>query len=232
VSLLKVLIAVLLLAPAAAAQECPRVEVTCPAEMSEQGAPMTFGAKISGGDPNAQLTFNWTVSVGTITSGQGTPTITVDTTGLGGLNVKATLEVGGLPESCPRAESCEAGVKPPPLIPHAFDRYAYLRFEDEIARLDNFVIQLQHGTEFKGYILVYAGERVSPREARERARSALSYLVKTRGADPARVVLVYGGVQHGETVLWFLPNDVKFPFPGQVIKPTGGEGRAGRRRKP
>ena len=143
-----------------------------------------------------------------------------------------TLEVGGLPESCAKAESCEAGVKPPRQIPHVFDQYANLSFEDEIPRLDNFSIQLQQAAELKGYILVYAGERVSPREAKERARSALSYLVNRRGADPARVVLVYGGVQYGTTELWFFPHDVKFPFPGQVIKPTGGEGRKGRRRKP
>ncbi len=48
----------------------------------------------------ATWTYNWSVSAGTITSGQGTSTITVDTTGLGGQSVTATVSIGGADPSC------------------------------------------------------------------------------------------------------------------------------------
>lgn len=47
------------------------------------------------------MTYNWTVSAGSISSGQGTNAITVDVTGLTkGQNVTATAEVDGLDASC------------------------------------------------------------------------------------------------------------------------------------
>ncbi len=46
-------------------------------------SPITFTAAV--GDAGAlSLTYNWSVSAGTISSGQGTSAITVDTTGVGG----------------------------------------------------------------------------------------------------------------------------------------------------
>ena len=218
------LAALLLLTPAAAlAQECPRVEVMCPTEALEQGTPMTFSAKVGGGDPAALFTFNWTVSAGTITGGQGTPSITVDTVGLGGQNIKATVEVEGLTEACAKAESCEAGVNPPPPTPHPLDRYQSLKFRDERARLDNFAITLLQNPGWRGYILVYAGEGDRPSDIRKRAKRILSYLTNTRGIDAERFSFVYGGDRKygsggGYTELWVMSRDVNFPFSGEIIK--------------
>ncbi len=60
---------------------CPTVSVSCPSEV-EPNQPITFTASVSGGDPAATWTYNWSVSAGTISSGQGTSTITVDTAGI------------------------------------------------------------------------------------------------------------------------------------------------------
>lgn len=201
-----------------ALDECPRITLVCPSAFVQQGEPLTFTARISGGIPNAQYSFNWTVSAGTIMSGQGTPTITVDTTGLGGQNITATLEIGGFPEQCAKSESCVAGVSPRPLEPHPLDRYGYLRFSDEQARLDNFAIQLQQEPDAIGYIVTYAGDRVSPNEARHRARRAKRYVVKRRGIEAGRIVPIYGGRSDGfSTVLWTLPRDIEIRF-GRPIK--------------
>ena len=62
---------------------CPTLGVTCPGDVDE-GQPATFTANFSQGTPTVSETYNWTVSAGTITSGQGTSSITVDTTGVGG----------------------------------------------------------------------------------------------------------------------------------------------------
>ena len=225
---LKFLIAVVLLAPAAAVcQEgargvCPRVEVVCPTGMTEQGVPLSFSASVSGGDSGAQFIFNWTVSAGTIMIGQGTSTITVDTTGLGGQNVKVTVEVGGLPESCAKVESCEAGVATrPSSCGLSFDRYAWgMKFNDETARLDNFAIALQGVPETRGYIMVNPGRRARPGEVKRWAKRARAYLTNKRGVDPERFVFVYGSdeVYEGMTVLLIMPRDVKFPLPGEIIK--------------
>src|SRR5207253_7135758 len=103
-------------------------------------------------DPNASVTYNWTLSSGTITSGQGTPTIIVDTTGLDD-NVTATIEIGGLPSECDRTRNCSFLAAPirDPISSMKFDEYSDLKFNDEKARLDNFAIQLQQQPGSQGY---------------------------------------------------------------------------------
>jgi len=134
------------------------------------------------------VTFNWSVSSGTISSGQGTPSITVDTTGLGGQTVTATVEIGGLPPECDRARSCSFTVMTPPLPECTiFDQYNDLRFNDEKARLDNFAIQLQQQPDATGYYAIWGS---CEGEGQRRADRAIAYLVNTRGIDASRIKAV------------------------------------------
>jgi hypothetical protein len=87
--------------------DCPTVSVTCPEEV-ESGKPLKFKAKVEGGKPKWEPTFNWTVDKGTIKSGQGTATIEVDLEGQDCKGVTATVEVSGVDPSCPRVASCTA----------------------------------------------------------------------------------------------------------------------------
>ena len=75
---------------------CPTVSVSCPSDV-DLASPITFTAAVNG---DANVTYNWSVSAGTITGGQGTSSITVSSDGLGGQTVTATVELGGLDPSC------------------------------------------------------------------------------------------------------------------------------------
>jgi hypothetical protein len=179
--------------------------VSCPSDV-EQGTPVTFTADVSGG-PGTQ-TYNWSVSAGTITSGQGTSTITVDTTGQGGQTITATVELGGLDPSCGRTASCTVSVKAP-LLPRKFDEYGNIRFNDEKARLDNFAIQLQNEPTAQGYIIALG---TCEGEGQARANRARDYLVNTRGIDAGRLVLVDGGCREQLVVeLWIRPQGATEP---------------------
>jgi hypothetical protein len=79
---------------------CPTMKVICP-DSVKQGDQMTFSAEIKGGDSNVTPTYNWTVSAGTIESGQGTASINVTTKGLeADSNITATVEAGGYDRDC------------------------------------------------------------------------------------------------------------------------------------
>jgi hypothetical protein len=184
---------------------CPTISVSCPSEV-DQAAPITFTASI-GGDMN--VTYNWTVSAGTISSGQGTSSITVDTAGIGGQSVTATVELGGLDPSCSRTASCTTSVKPPPQAPRKFDEYGNIKFNDEKARLDNYAIQLQNEPGSQGYIIAYGA---CEGEAQARADRAKDYLVNTRGIEAARLVTVDGGCMSELKVeLWVVPTGATAP---------------------
>ena len=69
---------------------CPTLNVSGPASVKE-GEGMTFTSNASGVDK-----YNWTVSGGTISEGQGTSVIKVDTTGVAcGTTITATAEMAG-----------------------------------------------------------------------------------------------------------------------------------------
>ena len=181
---------------------CPTVSVSCPSEV-EAGQPITFTASISGETGGATTTFNWSVSTGTISSGQGTSTITVDTTGAGGQSVTATVNIGGLDPTCNATASCTTGVKPPPQPPRKFDEYGNIRFNDEKARLDNYAIQLQNEPGSTGVIIVYGS---CEGEAQQRGDRAKDYLVNTRGIEAGRITVIDGGCRSDLTVqLWIVP---------------------------
>jgi len=184
---------------------CPTISVSCPADV-DQGAPITFSAS-GAGDMN--VTYNWSVSAGTISGGQGTSTITVDTTGIGGQTVTATVELGGLDPSCSRTASCSTSVKTPPQPPVKFDEYGNIKFNDEKARLDNYAIQLQNQPGSQGYIIAYGS---CEGEAQARADRAKDYLVNTRGIDAGRLVTIDGGCMPELKVeLWIVPTGATAP---------------------
>lgn len=95
--------------PAPAPQHCPVVEVTCDAA-AQEGTQLLYTTGVSGGDADVGPTFNWSVSAGGISSGQGTSSITVDSSSIGGSTVTASVEVGGYASECQTVASCSVAV--------------------------------------------------------------------------------------------------------------------------
>jgi hypothetical protein len=188
---------------------CPTVSVSCPSDV-DQGSPITFAASVSGGPSTLTPTYNWTISAGTISGGQGMASITVDTAGLGGQSVTATVELGGVDPACARTGSCTTSVRVVvPLTPTRFDEYGNIAFNDEKARLDNYAIQLQNDPGATGVIIAYGA---CEGEGQARADRAKNYLVNTRGIEAGRITTIDGGCRSTLTVqLWTVPSGATQP---------------------
>lgn len=89
--------------------DCAKVSVTCPDEI-DTTKPVKFKARVSGGKPRGELSYNWSVTKGTIETGQGTSTIEVDLKGEDYRGLTATVEVNGFDPACPRVASCSVPV--------------------------------------------------------------------------------------------------------------------------
>lgn len=109
-------------------QDCPSVFVSCPDSITDR---TTFSANVARYDPNQ--TYKWIVSAGKIISGQGTTSIIVDTTGVVGQSMTATIEVVGFPTECGNKASCSIIVCPPPPA-RKFDEYGDLPWTASRAR--------------------------------------------------------------------------------------------------
>src|SRR4051812_40414256 len=74
---------------------CAKIEVTGGGVL-QPGEGMNFTANVTGTTKNSTLEYEWKVSSGIIASGQGTFSITIDTTGLENTNVTAEVKIKGL----------------------------------------------------------------------------------------------------------------------------------------
>ena len=180
----------------------------------------SFNSVTTGAVP---VIYNWTVAPGNlkVTSGLGTPSITIDTTGFGGQTVTADLDVndGVYDAVCRQRISVPTIVemKPPPPTPRRFDEFESNSFDDDKARLDAFVIELQNNPDSQGYIIMYQGtDRNSVRARRVEllSKRTLDYLVKARGIDPRRIVITNWGTRLKTTYdLWIIPPGAQPPVP-------------------
>ena len=99
-----------------------------------------------------------------------------------------------------------------PVHTNAFDRYGAIRWDDEMARLDNFAIQLQNSQNSIGFIVVVDADGGCPGEAKARAMRAKRYVVEHRGIPWNRVAWrVDGHDTHVHTTLWVVPTGASLP---------------------
>jgi hypothetical protein len=190
---------------------CPNVSITCPTNIT-MDQPLTFNAIVSGGTPSVTPVYNWTVSAGTIIEGQGTSSIRVDTTGMAGETVRATLAMGGYTLDC--SASCSVQIPVPKIVSRKFDEFADINRNDEKARLDNYAVELQNDPKATAYVVVYPGHSGKVNDAQKRAARIVDYLVNSRVIDAQRIITLIGGAKEGLMVdLWIVPQGATPPTP-------------------
>lgn len=216
---------------------CPYpLNVSAPEQVTE-GEIITYTADVSytGSGP---LKYTWRVTPSTarVISGLDTATLNVDSTGLGGQRITATLTAdnGSGDPACARtvqAVSVIAPVEKKVIVAREFDECNNCTFDDQKARLDNLAVELQNDPSTRGYILAYGG-RMSPIGQVEKLMSrARDYLVTQRGIDASRLVVVNGGFREEDSVeLWVVPSGATAPQPTPTVQ--AGEVNPGKRRRP
>src|SRR5687768_1743307 len=199
--------------------ECPQVSIAAPSNVQE-GQPLTFRVDVTGGDRTVPRTYNWTVSAGTISSGQGTSLIGVDTTGIGGYSVTATVETGGYEPRCRTSRSATAFVERA-VSARKFDEYGALALKNQKARLDNFAIELQSDPMTQAYVIAYGGRRSTRGTAVARLKTVNTHLVIGRGIDSNRIVALDGGHREEPTTeLWMVPPGALPPQASPTVDPS------------
>lgn len=175
------------------------------------GETATITANVAGAAQNLKLEYAWEISAGIIIAGQGTPTITIDTTGTAGATVTATVEISGLDSSCQKTASCTL-TPYEVIVSRRFDKYGDLAFADEKKRLNNFAEQLKNEPDSQAYIIAYGKQGARSGEAQARADRAKQYLVDKLGIKAERIVTVDGGVHVRFALeLWITPQGGRPP---------------------
>jgi hypothetical protein len=182
---------------------CPTLSISGPSGVTAPGETMTFTANVSGGTAE-NITYNWTVSAGSIESGQGTPSITVRVPAdLFNSNITATLEIGGtgLCAECPRSASETAPTTGKTIIT-PFDTFGPLPNDDVRGRLDNYFVALRNDPTSTGYIVIDGPERDAARR-----ETLIRNHMRLRRFPADRITIVRGDASAGEvfTRLFVIP---------------------------
>ena len=229
-------------APALNKSLCPfPLNLSAPTQVNE-GELITYtaDAKYKG---NAPLNYVWSVKPASvrIVNGAGTPTVTIDSTGMAGqsLTVSLVVDDGSGEQLCRQIVQASTYVIPP--LSHdnparEFDVCSACSYDDQKARLDNLAVELQRDPSLSAYIISYGGRQSRIGSADRVGARAKDYLVEKRAIDQSRVTLINGGFREDETIqLWILPRGATAPQPtptlqrGDVMPPR--DNGPGRRRR-
>ena len=217
---------------------CPfPLTVSAPKQVTE-GEIITFMADVtySGSGP---IRYSWKVtpSGAKVISGLGTSSLNVDSTGLGGQRITATLTAddGSSDPACAQtvqAVSVIAPIEKKVIVAREYDECNNCTFDDQKARLDNLAVELQNDPSTRAYILAYGGRRSPIGQVEKLMSRARDYLITQRGIDASRLVVVNGGFREDDSVeLWIVPSGAAAPQPTPTVQ--AGDVNPGKaRRKP
>lgn len=216
---------------------CPfPVNISAPQQVTD-GEIITYTADAAySGTANLRYTWKVSPSSARIISGLGSPTLSVDSTGLGGQRIVATLTAddGSSDPACAQsaqAVSIVAALEKRVIVAREFDECNSCAFDDQKARLDNLAVELQNDPTTRAYIIAYGG-RMSPLGQVEVLMSrAREYLIGQRGIDASRLVIVNGGFREEDSVeLWMVPSGATPPRATPTVKAGDVNQRVRRRR--
>ena len=189
---------------AQATAPCSQVLVASPSKV-DAGFALVFTATVE--NTLREVKYKWSTSAGTISSGRDTSTITVDTTGLGGQTIEATVEVTAKNLKC--SAKSKTSITPLIIETMSFDAYGDIKWEDEKARLDNFAIQIMNEPSSRGALIAFAGNPTYKGEAAFRLQRAKNYLVSVRKVPAERLVTTDSGYRTDFTVyLWVVSEGI------------------------
>jgi hypothetical protein len=204
---------------------CPfPVNISAPGQVTE-GEIITFTADVAYSG-NTPLNYTWKVTPASasIINGLGTSTLNVDSTGLGGQRITATLTADdGSPDpACAQsaqAVAIIAPIKKVAIVAREFDECTNCTFDDQKARLDNLAVELQNDPTTRAYIIAYGG-RMSPVGQVEKLMTrAREYIVTQRGISASRLTVVNGGYREEDSVeLWIVPSGATAPQPTPTVQ--------------
>ena len=220
---------------------CPYpVSLSVDAEVSE-GEVITFSTDTAYSG-NALLNYTWTLSPSSakIQTSVGSR-ITVDSTGLGGQRITATVVVddGSGEAACRQTAQASTYVKPPEHVEHPsrqFDVCCSCSRDDLKARLDTLGVELQNDPTATTYVIAYGGRTSRIGQADMLGDLARKYLSVDRGIDQSRITVVNGGFREEDCVeMWIVPSGATPPQPSPTVqagdvRPAAPARRGGRRR--
>jgi len=184
---------------------CPTISVTGPAGVLDLGELAEYTATVGTEADSYPVEFVWTTSVGEIKEGQGTRSIKVIQPNA---CITVTLEIRGLPASCPSAASETACGDPPPMA----EKVGELAASQAITKLDiqRIVETLKNYPNNQLYILAGDVQRKNSSSFQKKWKTIGRLLIRG-GIQRERITIVYTATEVSQ--FWRVPPGASNPAP-------------------
>ena len=197
------------------AQDCPKVNTLAPF-MVKDGEVVSFMSDVSNLKPDVNVTYNWTVSAGSIESGQGMSMIMVNTKGLWGKTITATVEVGGFPRGCSSTSSSttivEAGATQ--TVIYIKDNYMDTNAFSEAAEMfaKEIMSESRVATSSKAVIYLYPGKNAkASAEIQDMTKTIKAALAKHGMKSTMYQIKTGAKTEQSSWEMWIVPKGGKTP---------------------
>lgn len=180
---------------------CPTFSVNGPNGVIDVGKIAPYQVNIGSLSPDLALTFTWTVSYGIIKKGQGTRRIEV----IQPANcITASVEVGGLPATCPFRFSETSCGDPPPLPEKLIEISGSLN-KTKIGLASKALERFSVDKNAIAYVIIYAARKSDFRNKAEAIQELFGH--------DFRVTFVYSHSKHSRIVIWAVSAGATPPVP-------------------
>ncbi|HEV7645767.1 MAG TPA: hypothetical protein VGO50_17645 [Pyrinomonadaceae bacterium] len=122
------------------------------------------------------------------------------------------------PAAAQEKEATEADNPSGPGISRKTDEFGQFGECQRSARLDNFLVELMHEPEARGYIIFYLGKDALPLEREVRGTQLYLDYLKFRKFDESRITLMTAYREKETTELWIVPPGGEIPHPSDTLE--------------
>lgn len=193
---------------------CPIVSVTGPAGIVAPGEMAAFTASVDTKGKELRLEYVWSVSSGTIVSGQGTSTIGVPQPNNSCVTV--TVKIRGLPESCPSVAS-ETSCFDPPLLAVKLDEFVGSLAKVSAKRFVEVFNRAKDDSYAQVYIVISGSSRNPKSSIRKKRQNLMKHITVTCRFDAQRVTFVDSDKQDDRVTIWLVPAGANPPTSSGVM---------------
>jgi hypothetical protein len=155
-----------------------------------------------------RILFKWELSEGRLLNGQGTGTVTIDTSDISTKKISCIdlkLIVEGAPPYMETEKTCKLRIDPKCDAPTLFNEYGESSGREKRQHLNRLAAYLKNaGPDATAYIISYAGRSACHYEAEWRSDRVRKYLVESGNVPNDHIITVDGGGRENWTVDLFV----------------------------
>lgn len=190
-------------------QPCPNLEIVEQTAPVRTGEILFFSASVGSEVKNYDYKYKWSVDKGTISEGQGTTVIQVETEGLSNTTITAAFEIEGLPNSC-KSKVSKVGIVVGGGCVFPVDDYGRLTLWDELQRIDAFLINLLQDSDSTGFIWISTDKKESVESVKKHIEKLLKH-IKFRKFAKERIIFGVEKSDDHRTRFYIIPRGAELP---------------------